>query len=202
VKEGHVFHASPDGLHFSHQKLSSLRVWVHDLSGVPVSGVLLSLSSDAFNENRVTREDGSFVFGQLFPGDYFLRLQLKEYEFEPATRTVKVGEGVSLDVEVIAERVAFSVFGSVRTITGQPVSKQRVLVRVEGRKESAVSDLRGEFRVRGIRPGEKAEISVSGSSVLPVKRFVTMGKKDEMDADFTVMQTPSSMVGMCDETYG
>ena len=30
IKEGHVFHSSPDGLNFSHQKLSSLRIHVVD----------------------------------------------------------------------------------------------------------------------------------------------------------------------------
>ena len=30
IKEGHVFHSSPDGLNFSHQKLSSLRVHIVD----------------------------------------------------------------------------------------------------------------------------------------------------------------------------
>ena len=30
MKEGHIFHASPNGLNFSHQKLSSLRISVYD----------------------------------------------------------------------------------------------------------------------------------------------------------------------------
>ena len=116
-----------------------------------MAGVLLSLSSTGYNSNEVSRPDGTFVFGQLFPGEYYLRAQLKEYAFQPATQIIPVTEGSAVTFEVRCTRVAWSVFGRVSTITGQPLPKQRVMaVSMEGHKKSVIME------------GHKESVSVEG----------------------------------------
>lgn len=161
----------------------------------PVRGVLLSLSSAAYNSNQVTREDGSIVFGQLFPGEYFLQSQLKEYKFEPHTQTVTVSEGVAMELEVRCERVAFSAFGRVSTITGQPQSRVRVTASSAQHKETAVTDNQGNYRIRGLRPGETYEVTVMDKEhLLPQQRVVTVTKTDTMNVDFIVLKVASTSV--------
>ena len=147
--------------------------------------MLLSLSSTGYNSNEVSRADGSFVFGQLFPGEYYLHAQLKEYAFQPAT------------FEVRCTRVAWSVFGRVSTITGQPLPKQRVMaVSAEGHKENAVSDAQGEYRIRGLREGMVYEVKfMSGDHVIPAMHSVAMKREDVKDVNFVVLSESSTPVG-------
>ena len=205
-----MFHASSDGLNFSHQKLSSLRVVVvdavrknsfsHPQKDQPVSTALLSLSSDGFNSNQATRADGSLVFGQLFPGDYFLQAQLKEYRFEQPTQTVSIPEGSAVELTLRCTRVAFSVFGRVTTITGQPQSKLRVIAVADKaaskHKEVAFTDAQGAFRVRGLRPGVAYQVTVAGvEHLLPAELRVEVADRDVTDANFVVLTVPSAAVG-------
>lgn len=201
-----MFHASSDGLNFSHQKLSSLRVVVvdavrkescaHFQKEQPVSAALLSLSSDGFNSNQATRADGSLVFGELFPGDYFLQAQLKEYRFEQPTQTVSIPEGSAVELTLRCTRVAFSVFGRVTTITGQPQSKLRVIAVADKHKEVAFTDAQGVFRVRGLRPGVAYQVTVAGvEHLLPAELKVEVADRDVTDASFVVLTVPSAAVG-------
>ena len=163
-----------------------------------MAGVLLSLSSTGYNSNEVSRADGSFVFGQLFPGEYYLHTQLKEYAFAPATQIIPVTEGSAVTLEVACTRVAWSVFGRVSTITGQPLAKQRVVaVGASGHKESAMSDAQGAFRVRGLHEGETYKVEfVSGGHVIPAMHEVTMEKEDVVSQNFVVLSESAAQVGV------
>ena len=196
IKEGHIFHASADGLNFSHQKLSSLRVTILDTTtNTPVPAVLLSLSSNAFNSNQASRSDGTYVFGQLFPGEYFLQAQLKEYKFAQPTQTLTIAEGTAVEVTLQCTRVAFSAFGRVTTITGQPQPKVRVVATAEKHKEVAFTDAQGQFRIRGLRPQGEYVITVMGvEHLLPVERVVKMEEADQMNVDFVVLNVPVTAV--------
>merc|ERR1712032_13609 len=68
----------------------------------PVNGVLLSVSGEidevygdenTFRSNVKTHPNGTRSFTGLFPGNYFIRPVLKEYEFQPPGQSVKVLEG-------------------------------------------------------------------------------------------------------------
>ena len=146
----------------------------------------------------MSRADGSFVFGQLFPGEYYLHAQLKEFAFKPATQIVPVTEGSAVTLEVACERVAWSVFGCVSTITGQPLAKQRVVaVGVSGHKESAVSDAQGAFRLRGLHEGETYKVEfVSGGHVIPAVHEVVMKKEDVLNQNFVVLSDSAAQVGV------
>ena len=146
----------------------------------------------------MSRADGSFVFGQLFPGEYYLHAQLKEFAFKPATQIVPVTEGSAVTLEVACERVAWSVFGRVTTITGQPLAKQRVVaVGMSGHKESAVSDAQGAFRLRGLHEGETYKVEfVSGGHVIPTVHEVVMKKEDVLNQNFVVLSDSAAQVGV------
>lgn len=154
------------------------------------------MSSTGYNANHVTREDGSYVFGPLFPGEYFLQYQLKEYSFAPSSSTITVEEGVSMDVTIACTRIAYSAYGSVHTITGQPISKQRILaVSQAGHRESGVTDNEGHYRIRGLQPGQEYTLSLQGSiNSVPTKHVITMSTEDQKEQDFILLSTPTSAV--------
>ena len=161
-----------------------------------VEGVLLSLSSTGYNANQVTREDGSYVFGPLFPGDYFIQYQLKEYSFAPSSSTITLEEGVSMDVTIACTRIAYSAYGSVHTITGQPIPKQRILaVSQSGHRESGVTDNEGRYRIRGLQPGKEYTLTLQGTSnSVPTSRVIAMSTEDQKEQDFLLLSTPTSAV--------
>ena len=160
-----------------------------------MSSVLLSLSSDGYNANQVTRNDGTYVFGQLFPGEYFLQTQLKEYSFDKPTQIITIAEGTATEVEIHCTRVAYSVFGRVTTITGQPQSKVRVVAVAGTHKEVAFTDAQGSYRIRGLHPSITYSITVMNiEHLLPAQRSVTIQQADVLDTDFIVLNVPSTSV--------
>ena len=189
-KEGYVFHVSPDGLHFSHQQLGSLRVVARDLEGNPIEGVLLALSSETASLTGVSRSDGSAVFGPLFPGRYYLHAQLKEFRFLPAGQTVDVAEGDESGVSLQGERIAFSAFGSVVTLTGQPLPRKKIIAESPaGIRESASTDLEGNFRVRGLKPGARFSLRVLGEEhVIPAVQEIEITAGDVRDVKFVSLR--------------
>lgn len=67
-------------LSFSCQKFSqiSVRVYSKDDDKEPIPSVLLSLSGDGgYRNNTVSGTGGTFLFDNLFPGNFYLRPLLK-----------------------------------------------------------------------------------------------------------------------------
>ncbi|XP_044181775.1 nodal modulator 1-like [Acropora millepora] len=60
------------------------------------------------------------VFANLGPGQYFFRPMLKEYSFSPASKMIDVGEGSTVELKVKGKRVAFSCFGRISSLNGEP----------------------------------------------------------------------------------
>ena len=146
--------------------------------------------------NEITREDGTYVFGQLFPGDYYLHSQLKEYEFTPSTQSITIPEGSAITVTIECKRIAWSVYGSIHTITGQPLAKQRVIaISSTGHKESSVSDKNGEYRIRGLHDNMDYTISLMNNDhCLPKQYTVMMKQEDCMKKDFVILHEAASTV--------
>ena len=71
-------------------KLGEINVQIKDQNGQPVPGVLLSLSGESgkYRSNNQTDANGKFVFLGLFTGSYHLRPLLKEFEFEPKSKSI------------------------------------------------------------------------------------------------------------------
>jgi len=41
------------------------------------------------------------------PADYYLRVMMREYQFEPASQMISVGEGDTVNVQVTGRRVEY-----------------------------------------------------------------------------------------------
>ncbi|CAI6000500.1 unnamed protein product [Closterium sp. NIES-64] len=175
-KTGYVFKALGDNS-FEAQKLASITVKIAmsaeiSTANEPLPSVLLSLTGDAsFRRNEATSPGQNvFAFEGLFPGSYYLRPVLKEYEFSPAARPINLQSGQEVDVAFTAKRVAFSVLGSVHSLSGAPQAGVQVEARevVSGgggsqssHYEMAVTNEDGEYRLRGLRPGGSYLVEVA-----------------------------------------
>ena len=134
----------------------------NDLTGL--QGVLLSLSGDDYRNNDVTGNDGVLKFESLFPGSYYVRPMLKEYEFTPKSNSFDLESSSNSVFEFKAKRVAFSIFGTLSTIVGEP-SVDTIVVAIDSASKEileAVSNSDGEYRMRGLKPGRKYAIKVNG----------------------------------------
>ena len=95
---------------FKAEKLASITVRVTQSSPAneKLPPVLLSLTGDgAFRRNEPTNSSAAFTFMGLFPGSFYLRALLKEYEFDPPAASIELGSGEQKLVTLVAKRVAF-----------------------------------------------------------------------------------------------
>lgn len=167
IKEGYIFKEIPGKLgHFEVNKLSSINVHIVDENGGALDEVLLSLSGgeNNFRKNSFADSQGTFHFGNLYPGEYFIRFLRKEYEFEPSSKMVTIRNGDNVNIEVKGKKVAFSCLGTVDSLNGDPESG--ILVEAIGLRnvientsiscsklqEEAVTESDGSFRILGLLP--------------------------------------------------
>ena len=182
---------------FKSVRLGSLEVEVTDESGAALPNVLLSISGSDYRKNSLTSATGSLNLPELFPGDFFLRVALKEYQFAPASLSFVISEGLTKSVKIQAKRVSDSVFGSVSYLSGAPVPNFVVdalqqdasgsLVRVE----EAIVEESGNFRLRGLPAGQNFVIAVrantaQGSGSWVERVSVAMEARDVRDVNFVV----------------
>ncbi|CAL7942843.1 unnamed protein product [Xylocopa violacea] len=157
-KEGFVITGPDSNGIFSAHKLAEIIVQVSDQAdNASLQGVLLSLSGgQSYRKNSITGEDGKLIFNSLSPGEYYLRPMMKEYRFDPPSKMIKVIEGATVKVNLFGKRVAFSAYGSVTSLNGEP--EAGLLVEVQGQgdcdnlQEEATTEENGSFRIRGLKP--------------------------------------------------
>lgn len=81
---------------------------------------------------------------------------MKEYRFEPASKTIRVEEGKTVRVTLNGRRVAFSAYGVVTSLNGEP--EAGLLVEAKGQAdcadllEEATTKEDGTWRIRGLEP--------------------------------------------------
>lgn len=81
---------------------------------------------------------------------------MKEYRFDPPYKMIKVVEGATIKVNLFGNRIAFSAYGSVTSLNGEP--EAGLLVEVEGQdecsdlQEEATTEENGKFRIKGLQP--------------------------------------------------
>ena len=107
---------------FTAKKLASVLVRLVDEQGAPLPGVLVSVSGgeNNYRTNEQTGPNRSLSFLGLSPGEYFVKPVLKDYEFEPRSKLITVKEGAEKLLELTAKRIAFSLYGSVTWLKGEP----------------------------------------------------------------------------------
>ena len=163
-REGYVFRQDGKGS-FSARKLGEISVQVVDDSGAPLQSVLLSLSAVDYRNNVQTPANGTVSVLGLDPGQYFVKLMMKEYVFTPASQTVTVNEGGSVKLKVTGKRVAYSCHGRVTSLNGEPEPGLLVEAvgqgeKCEGLQEESKTESDGRFQLRGLQPGCRYQLQV------------------------------------------
>ncbi|XP_036332168.1 nodal modulator 1 isoform X1 [Rhagoletis pomonella] len=175
---------------FNAHKLCEIVVKVKDEKGKILKGVLLSLSgAESYRKNMITSEE-PLNFHSLSPSQYFLRPMMKEYKFEPNSKIIDIKDGETVEVELIGKRVAYSVFGSVNSLNGEPFGQINIEAftdeSCQHHQEEATSENNGQYRLRGLQPGctyliKPKDIGMPGSNVarsIPDSRTVHIEQSD------------------------
>ena len=102
---------------------------------------------------------------------------------------VDLQDGEHAEKTLTTKRVAFSAFGSVSKMNGQPLEHARVVAKCVGceRSEEAQVDDEGSFRIRGLIPNNKYEIHVISDSIertVPSKISIEMKAQDSKGHQF------------------
>jgi len=165
------FQFKTEGSDFRSVRMCEVRLEAVDESGSKLAGVMLSMSGEGgFRHNNKTGEDGSYTFSGMVAGDYFVRAMLKEFQFSPVSQSLTIEEGTNPTVSVKAKRVAFSAFGTVTLLDGNPEKNcavQALALDGTGTVEEGTSDVEGTFRIRGLKAGVKYGISVKSGADAP-----------------------------------
>jgi hypothetical protein len=112
----------------------------------------------------------------------------KEFKFTPNMLTLTVAEGTNPEVKLEGSRVAYSATGTVRLLDGNPEKSVIIFARaLDGSgNEEATTDVNGDFRIRGLKPGVQYAVSVKSGSTTetrhergsPAEVTITMGNGD------------------------
>uniref|UniRef100_V5G516 Nodal modulator 3 n=1 Tax=Anoplophora glabripennis TaxID=217634 RepID=V5G516_ANOGL len=168
-KESYVLSGPDKDGNFLAHKLAEVIVEVLDAAdNSPLPGVLLSLSGrESYRRNLQSDENGKISFHSLSPSEYFLRPMMKEYQFEPNSKIILVNEGQTVRVKLIGKRVAYSAFGQVVSLNGEPEDNMIVIASGVGNcshySEETTCEPTGKFRIRGLQPYCSYRVIVKGS---------------------------------------
>lgn len=156
--------------------------------GLPLSGVLLSLSGGQFRSNLLTQDTGLLTFNNLSPGQYYFKPMMKEFRFEPVSQMITVEEGQNLSIDIAGIKTAYSCYGAVQSLSGDPERDVAVEALGQGEcslySEDTVTDEEGRFRLRGLLPSCKYLIQLRPEGndhierALPQHRAVEVGSSD------------------------
>jgi hypothetical protein len=114
---------------------------------------------------------------------------------------IKILGGQHYEETLTAHRIAFSIFGKINSLNKEKVEGLFIQAFDEKTKqiqETAI-DRNGEYRLRGMTPGNKYIIKVkipSSSSIekaLPASIPITLGKEDVTGVEFVVLQRPKKI---------
>uniref|UniRef100_A0A034WVQ7 Nodal modulator 1 n=8 Tax=Bactrocera TaxID=47832 RepID=A0A034WVQ7_BACDO len=181
---------------FQVHKLCEIIVNVKDEDGKILSGVLLSLSgAESYRRNLITTEE-PINFHSLSPSRYFLRPMMKEYKFEPSSKMIDIKDGETLKLEFIGKRVAYSIFGSINSLNGEPFGQINIEAlsdeNCQHQQEETTSENNGQYRLRGLQPGctyvlkpkdvERPDSNIARS--IPETRIVKIAQSDIRGVNF------------------
>ena len=171
-----------------------------------LAGAVISVSGggnsgSSYRSNTHTDNQGEAHFLSLSPGEYFVKPQLKEFEFSPKHKLIDIVEGQTSTIKFEAKRVAFSAFGKVRSINGEPEAGITLRAKQTGKcqgkaaaVEEATSEAKGDFRFRGLVPGCEYSIGLREADIgeavierlIPAETLVVMGAADAQIKDAIV----------------
>ncbi|KAK0042403.1 nodal modulator 1 [Biomphalaria pfeifferi] len=205
-KEGFVLsRESNDSMSFRASKLGEIAVQMQNEVGQPLSSVLLSLSGDhQYRSNNVTGVDGHMIFTGLNPGQYFLRPMMKEYKFEPASQIINVQEGTTEKISIKGARVAFSCYGKVTSLNGEP--EPGIIIEAQGQgncqtyQEESKTEMDGSYRIRGLQPEclykvglKSGDVNIHIEHTAPEARQVKVESSDLHDINIIAFRRMNQM---------
>ena len=191
-KEGYIFEKdAAKAENFISKKLAAIVVKVND-GEQELNGAVVSVSGGKSYRSNMLTKQGTASFLSLSPGEYFVKPQLKEYEFAPKHQLITIKEGETNQVSFKAERVAFSIFGKMVSLNGEVESGITLRAKTQNSKnsecqdhsEEATSEANGEFRFRGLKPGCEYVIALQEGTkndiekLIPKETLIVMQKKD------------------------
>nr|XP_023013784.1 nodal modulator 3 [Leptinotarsa decemlineata] len=168
-KDSYVLTGPDSNGNFLAHKLAEVIVEVLDeIDNSPLSGALLSLSGgEGYRKNLQSGENGKITFNSLSPSEYFLRPMMKEYQFEPNSKIISVQEGETVNVRLVAKRVAYSAYGQVLSLNGDSEDNMVIIASGIGNcshySEETTCENTGKFRIRGLQPYCSYKVIVKGS---------------------------------------
>jgi len=157
-----------DAYSFTVYQLAKIEVKVETGKESPesVSSVLLSISGpNSYRQNKITDEKGEMLFGDLQPGQYYLKALLKEFQFQPSAINIDLKEQESKKIVLKAIRESFSLYGQLSSLSGELMPNLLVSARGVGNcseyGEEGSSDEMGNFRIWALKSYVRAHFSVS-----------------------------------------
>ncbi|KAL4228821.1 hypothetical protein ACF0H5_011861 [Mactra antiquata] len=205
-KDGYILEKDEDEMAvFKARKLCRINVKIMGEKDEPLSDVLLSLSGGKqYRSNNLTTQDGTMAFLNLSPGQYFLRPMMKEYKFEPSSQMLEVKEGTTMDVSIKGVRTAYSCYGEVTSLNGEP--EAGVFVEALGRddcsqyQEESKTEVNGNYRIRGLQPHCTYEVRLKIGDMnkhieraAPKSRFVQVENSDFIGVNIIAFRRMNQM---------
>ena len=93
-------------------------------------------------------------FHKVVPKKQYLTVLKKEYDFGKGHEAVEIGQSEHVVKEITGQRISFSAYGTLKSLSGQAISKGIVVARHEDSAEQANVQEDGTFRVMGLQPGK------------------------------------------------
>jgi len=190
---------SNDSYSFTVHQLAKIQVKVES-GAEPLPSVLLSLSGpNTYRQNKITDAKGEMTFGELQPGQYYLKALLKEFQFEPSSTHIDLNEQETKQFTLKARRESFSLYGQLSSLGGELVPNLLVSATGLGNcseyGEEGTSDDNGNFRIWALKSYcnyqisvvQKDEFSQKVERTIPTTLDVKMGTGDMWNVSFLVI---------------
>jgi hypothetical protein len=203
-RSGYIFTEStsssrPSLLHFEAKKLSSIKVVAKTDSGVAVPDVHVAISSNKGDRITATTDELGTYLIPLPPAEYFVRVTLKEFEFTPNAKQIKLGVAEEGLFEVVGKRVRYHISGTVQTLSG---AESNCKVKAVDTKSSTIHTTAcladGQFAIRDLMPNTNYIVSAEATngellSSFPATQKVELKEDDVENITFMTVLGSASM---------
>lgn len=115
---------------------------------------------------------------------------MKEYNFDPPSQMIEVQDGATVEIKLSGMRVAYSAYGQVTTLSGEP--EERALVTAAGvgpcsmYSEEATTENGGQFRIRGLLPNCDYRVKIKESLDLAVRIDNSLPQHVQVKVNFLI----------------
>nr|AAL25520.1 SD07707p [Drosophila melanogaster] len=121
---------------------------------------------------------------------------MKEYKFEPNSKMIDIKDGETVSVTLVGKRFAYSIFGTVSSLNGDPFAGVNVQATADNscpqQPEEATSEANGQYRIRGLQPGCSYSVRVVPDKEIversiPAQHTVKVANEDVRDINLVAI---------------